>query len=340
MKGALVGRLWAIRSWLEGEGSLPLEVKFLAEGEEEIGSPHLDAFVQTHTDLLTANACVWESGGLIDGQAEIVCGCKGVLVVELTCRKGEKDLHSASAAVFDSAAWRLLQALSTLYDDRTGQCTLDGYLDPVRPPSPDDWAMCERLGLPDKLQRDLEASGRERYHASLRNGAETVAAYAFRPTCNLQGIVSGYTGEGMKNVLPRVAKAKLDFRLVADQDPGEVLEQLRRHLERRGYGDLEVRVFAQVAPSRSRIDDPLVRAMARAAKETYGKEPLISPSMGGFGPMHTITKRLGIATIMGGDYQRPGGSYHAPDEHLWLEDFYGGIDATIRLIRAYAEVSV
>jgi acetylornithine deacetylase/succinyl-diaminopimelate desuccinylase-like protein len=259
--------------------------------------------------------------------------------VELTCREGEKDLHSASAAILDSATWRLVHALATLRDDATGLCTMDGYMDAVRPPSDADLALCERLGDPERLKAALEGMGRSKPHASLAAGADVAAAAAFLPTCNIQGVFSGYTGHGMKNVLPREATAKLDFRLVADQSSEEVLAQLRSHLARRGYGDFEIQALAQVEPSRSNVNDPLVGAMARAARETFGQEPLISPAMGGFGPMHTITTHLGIATIMGGDYHRPGSNIHAPDEHIWLEDFYTGIESTLRLLHAYAEGS-
>jgi acetylornithine deacetylase/succinyl-diaminopimelate desuccinylase-like protein len=338
MKGPVIARLHAIRAWLQGEGRLPVNIKFLVEGEEETGSEHLGTFISGHRDLLRADGCVWEAGGVTDGSAEIICGCKGVLVVELTCHEGRKDLHSANAATLESAPWRLLKALNTLRDDETGRCTLDGYMEAVRPPTAADLALCETAGSPERLQAQLAAMGRDKVHRSLKSPADVARAYSFLPTCNIQGICSGYTGEGMKNVLPREATVKLDFRLVADQTTGGVLQMLRDHLERRGFGDFAIKVLAKVEPSRSSVEDPLVKAMAAAARESFGKEPVITPAMGGFGPMHTVSGQLGIATIGGGDYHRPGGAAHAPDEQIWVEDFYQGIDSTIRLLKAYSEV--
>lgn len=204
-KGNLMLRIQAIESWLAVYGALPCRINFLVEGEEEIGSINLEAFCQRHADLLRADGCLWETGGMNAlEQPTIMCGAKGICYVELVVRGASHDLHSANATMVPNPAWRLTWALATLKapDERV---LIPGFYDRVRPPSAADMAALERIPLDD--EELLADFGIPQFLGGL-HGIERLKAHLFNPTCTICGLVSGYTGEGSKTVLPSEARAK------------------------------------------------------------------------------------------------------------------------------------
>src|ERR671914_894860 len=213
-KGDVLARIQALRLYIEEHGPLPFKLKFLIEGEEEVGSPNLAPFVRANAELLSADACLWEAAWKDEaGRPVIFCGTKGMAYVELRTRGPSHDLHSMYGGIAPNPAWRLVQALRTIKDEK-GDITLDGLDDLAEDPSDKDLEAISRIPFDaealknswgvDALDRDL-------------SGEEALKELLLRPTANIAGIMSGYTGPGSKTIVPSEAFVKMDFRLVASQ---------------------------------------------------------------------------------------------------------------------------
>src|SRR5215212_3257934 len=235
-QGRRDGRIQALRIYQKEHGPLPYKLKFLIEGEEEVGSPNLPAFVRRNEELLVADACLWE-GSMKDesGRPMIFCGTKGLLYVELRAKGASHDLHSMYGGLAPNPAWRLVQALRTIKDEN-GEITLDGLEVLIEPPSKEDLEAIEEIPFDEAaLKESWSVKGFDRGLI----GKEALKEYLLRPTANIAGIQSGYTGPGSKTIVPSEAFVKMDFRLVSGPSPGPVLELLREHLYRRGFSDIE-----------------------------------------------------------------------------------------------------
>src|SRR5712691_5483408 len=212
-KGNLMARLQAIEAYRATIGELPLRIRVLYEGEEESGSAHLAAFVARYGARLQADGCIWEAGYKdAAGRPTISCGLKGIAYVELRARGASKDAHSSLGTILPNAAWRLVWALATLKNSGD-EITIDGFTDEVRPPSAADLAVLDRVPFDER--GTLAIHGIAKFVGGLEGGA-LKRKHFFEPTCTICGIVSGYTGEGSKTVLPALASAKIDFRLVPE----------------------------------------------------------------------------------------------------------------------------
>ncbi len=331
-KGHIVSRLAALDALLATEGDLPCNVKFLIEGGEEISSPGIPSFVEQHQDLLAADACIWEFGGVdYEGRPGIVLGMRGICYVELRVRTASRDAHSGlGGSIFPNAAWRLVWALATLKgpDERV---LIPGYYDKVRPPSEKDLELLAELpDQEDKMRTTYDLKG----YLNGLTGLELRRAAVFEPTCTICGLTSGYQLEGSKTVLPAYASAKVDFRLVPDQSPEEVVTNLRKHLDDQGFEDVEVVFLGGEHPARVSPDDPFVALTARTAEEVYGKPPAIAPMIGGSGPIHPFVDSLGVPVSNAG-VGYPGGQAHAPNEHIRLHDFLLGTRHTVRILSEF-----
>ncbi len=333
-KGELVSRLAALRWYRQRHGDPPFSVKVLVEGEEEIGSPNLAAYVHDHADRLAADVALWEFGAVDgDGRPMTYCGMKGILTVELFVRTARQDLHSGYGVVVDDAAYRLAAAVASLRD-AAGNVTIDGFRDGIVPPTAADLALVE--ALPDEAEALREAVGLRGFLGGAQ-GAGWRRRLFFEPTVNVNGFHAGYGGEGAKTVLPAEALAKLDFRLVPDQDPWAVLERLREHLERHGFGDVEVRVLQHAErAARSDVRHPYVRMALAALRDVYAVEPTLHPNSPGSGPIHPFVVGLGLPVIgIGCGY--PGSGIHGPNEHLRWLDFERGTAAVTRFLELLSE---
>jgi acetylornithine deacetylase/succinyl-diaminopimelate desuccinylase-like protein len=320
-KGNLVARLAAVEAWLATRGELPLNVLFVVEGEEEIGSPHLGSFAEENRIKLQADGCIWESGYKdTKGRLEILLGVKGILAVDLSVRKIGRDLHSSTAAIIESSAWRLIWALDSLKgpDERV---LIPGFYDGVRPPDARDRAMLAAWDYDEAGY--LSEVGAEQFVLGLQDEAMK-ERYLFQPTCNICGISSGYRGPGIKTVLPAEAQAKLDFRLVPDQDPHDILQKLRDHLDAQGFEDIEIHAEGPEFPARTDPDDPLVGAVVQAARRAYETEPVVKPLMAATGPMYELCQRWGLPAA-GAGIGWVGSRGHSPNENVRLEDLRQGI---------------
>jgi acetylornithine deacetylase/succinyl-diaminopimelate desuccinylase-like protein len=332
-KGNIAARLAVIRAFQAVRGQVPLSLKFCIEGDEEIGSPGIEPFVEEQRRLLAADACLWEGGGVNwRGQPQITLGVKGLLYLELEARGANRDAHSSYATVLPNPAWRLLWALATLKDSQEN-ILIDGFYQRVRPPTPQETAAVE--AMPAEEAERARSLGIDGFLKGVR-GLDYRLRHLFEPTCNIDGLDSGYQGPGTKTVLPARAVAKIDFRLVPDQDPDDVLDKVRRHLRDRGYGDVEVRRLSAERPARTPIEHPFVGLVSRAAREVYGQEPVLMPSMAGTGPLYPFVNTLGLPTAdVGVGY--PEARIHAPDENIRLADFLRSAKHIAAIMERFAQ---
>jgi acetylornithine deacetylase/succinyl-diaminopimelate desuccinylase-like protein len=332
-KADVLARIQALRLYIEEHDSLPFKLKFLIEGEEEVGSPNLAPFVRSNANLLSADACLWE-GSMKDeaGRPMIFCGTKGMAYVELRARGASYDLHSMYGGIAPNPAWRLVQALRTIKDEN-GEVTLDGLDELADEPSEKDLEAISRIPFDDAALRaswDVEALDR-----GLR-GQDALREMLLRPTANIAGIQSGYTGPGSKTIVPSEAFVKMDFRLVAGQSPGPVLELIRSHLSKRGFDDIDVVDLHGVEPAKTPVDSAVVGTAVETWRDLGRDEAIVYPTIGGSGPTSLMVAELGIPTIMTGSVANVESRLHSPNEWVSLDDYFETIRYFARFFERYA----
>lgn len=323
-KGDIAVRLEALDALRHVTGRFPLNVKFFLEGEEESGSPHLPPVLKENADLLRSDVVFLEAGAMDrTGRPKITLGVKGILYIELEAHGPSHDAHSSLAAVIQSPAWRLLWALASLKGP-DGRIRIPGFYDAVRP-----WRKGELEALKTMPQDDAvlrEMFGLTGLLGGV-TGLQALKQLTGEPTCNICGFHSGYDGPGTKTVLPAVARAKVDFRLVPEQRSADIAEKLRAHLQREGFGDISVRVLGDtMQPVRGDADNPTVTLVAATAKEFYNAEPIIIPNSAGSIGMSVFAEVLKVPVLLApGGPGYWGSSVHSPNEHVRLDDLVGAI---------------
>ncbi len=331
-KANFVSRACAVEAYRAVKGPLPLTVKFIVEGEEEIGSVHLKEFVRDHRSLVMCDGLIWETGYKNHGDQLVVSlGLKGILYVELHAHGANTDLHSANAAMVPGPAWRLVWALNTLKgpDERV---LIPGFYDDVRPATPAEMALLQKMPFDEAEQK--AALGIDHFVNDL-TGLPLKDKYLFQPTCNICGLGAGYTGEGLKTVMPNHAMCKIDFRLVPDQGPFKIFDALRAHLDAQGFADIEVKLLDGDWAQRTDPEAEIVRAVEASARRVYAQPPVIAPTMAGSGPGHTLCGELGIPSAGAGAGYYDSRS-HAPNENIRIADFIEGIKHIAVLLDEFA----
>ena len=334
-KGQFFTHLKALEALKDVVGNVPIRVKLLIEGEEEIGSVNLSSFVLRNKDLLMADLALGVDGNVHpSGRPEIAFGMKGLLYAELAARGPRVDLHCGKDPIVSNPVWRLVWALSTLKDGNQ-RILIDGFYDRVEPVSGRD------LELLDKVPVDtgdlMDTFGVASFLGGM-TGKEALRKLVFEPTCSIDGIWGGYTGPGMKTILPATAEAKLSLRLVPHQSSEEIFSKLRAHLDRRGFRDIEMKKLGTFEPSKSPVDSPFMKEIIQAVAAVYSQAPLILPmfSTGGSGPDFVFTRDLGIPSVWIPCAQFKDKNPHAPNENITVEGFMNGIKVTAALIMAFA----
>lgn len=329
-KGEFVSRLAAFDAYRATHAALPYRMKFLVEGGEEVGSPGMERFVRNHADMLAADACIWEAGGIDAGGRPLVgLGLRGILYVELSVQTMTRDTHSGDAHALPNAVWRLLWAAASM-KDQDERVKILGFYDHVRPPSETVRLMLEQIPSPAAAWR---SSLGVRAFAGGRSD-ESLSSAVFLPTCNLCGFTGGYAGPGGKTVIPSRASCKIDFRLVPDQDPHEIANHVRTHLDRLGFEDVEMRVLDSVRPAMTDVRSPHVRSAVDAARDAWHAEPVVIPMMGGSGPMALFTEVLRLPVVsVGCSY--PNARKHAPDEHIRIDHLASGAKHVARIMATF-----
>lgn len=334
-KGHLVSRLFAIDALLESDGELPCNVKFIIEGEEETSSEHMLAFVHENSERLSADACIWEFGGVDYREVPMqYLGLRGICYVELSVENLSSDVHSGlGGSIFPQAAWRLIWALNSIKGP-DGRVRIPGFYDKVVPPTERDRELM--AALPDMEKQYKERFGVEEFVDGITGGVELSIAEVFRPTCTICGLTSGYQGPGSKTVLPASASAKIDFRLVPDQNPQDVLSSLRAHLDRQGFDDVKITYLGGESAARTDPDDPFVKMVVQSAEPVYGVPMQIVPITGGSGPNHVFVNKLKLPIATSG-VGYPGTLAHAPNENLRLDLYLKGARHIARILVGFAK---
>jgi acetylornithine deacetylase/succinyl-diaminopimelate desuccinylase-like protein len=321
-------------AYLKTVGELPINLKFLIEGEEEIGSVHLPQFVDDNRSKLKADANVCYDGDLDDhGRPIVGLGVKGFLYVELRATGPKVDLHSSLAPLSPNAAWRLIWALDTIKSSDE-KIKIDDWYDRAHQPTSAELQVMQTILLDENKQKS------EMGLSSLllgRKGLEALRAFLYDPTCTVCGFLTGYTGDGAKTVLPSKAMAKLDFRIVYDQRPDELLEKLKLHLNKHGFEDIEVVKIGSFDPSKTPMEAPIARAAIAAGKEVFKDGAAVYPTLWASGPDSIFTKRLGLNSIWLG-CGSPFANAHAPNEFEAVDDLLRGIEYAGTVVEKFDQV--
>ena len=325
-KGQLLAHILAVRSFMNTVGCLPVNIKFVFEGEEESGSPSLPEFVKEHRDMLNADLVYFSDGTKHDSGAPIIFfGARGVLSLEITLQTAKNDNHSGNkGGVIPNAAWKLVDLLSTMKDSKDN-ITINGFYDNIVPPSEYELKLIDEIPYdPNKLAKifgvqELTLNRKEFYRRLM-----------FEPTLTINGLISGYTGIGGKTIIPGSAAVKMDARLVCNQDPNDIFNKIKDHV-------INYDPCAQVIkhhcmyPSKTSADLQICEPVIRAVNKTHDQRPILFPSAGASSPDYVWTSVLGVPLLCV-PYANADEANHAPNENIVLDYYLNGIHTSAQLI--------
>ena len=330
-KGELITRIKAVEYCLKKTGDVPCNVKFMVEGEEEVGSVHIEQYFNRYSNRLSCDGVIWEFGYVDAKDRPIISlGMKGLLYVELIAKGPVRDAHSSLAVLIENPAWRLIYALNAMRNE-TGKILIKDWYKEVRPFTEQELSVI--ASEPFDVEEFKKEYGVSKFVADTK-GTDIKNALVGTPTCNIAGFNSGYLGEGAKTVLPSQAVVKIDFRLVPGMVPEKQLERLNNHLQERGFSDIEVKLIHGEAAERTPISDPFVRQVEQAAKETFGSA-IISVSSAGTGPMYSFAKVLKAPCIsIGSTYMFA--RIHSPNEFARIDLLNKTTKCIVRVMERFA----
>jgi acetylornithine deacetylase/succinyl-diaminopimelate desuccinylase-like protein len=333
-KGQVFMHFKAIEAHLKQNGRLPLNIKVILEGEEEVGSANLDDFVKAHQDDLKADVVVISDSPMFDRGIPSICyGLRGLVYFQIDLRGTKSDLHSGSfGGAVANPAFVLANVLAQM-KDRGGRVKIPGFYDDVRPLRDEEREQWKRLPFNEKrYAKDL---GAPRLFGE--SGYSTLERVWARPTFEVNGILSGFTGEGAKTVIPAVAMAKVSMRLVPDQDPDKIAKLFEDYVKKVAPKTVEVKVTRMHGgkPWMTEFDNKYVQAAGRAIEKGFGQKPVFNREGGSIPVVATFQEILGLPSVLFG-VGLPDENAHAPNEKLDLGNFHGGIIASAFL---YDEVA-
>lgn len=326
-KGQFMAHVMAVRSYLELCGDVPVNVKFILDGEEESGSPSLPLVMEEYRELLKADLVYVSDGGMYDDVTpQIVYGNRGILSFDIEVTTASTDNHSGNkGGVIDNAAWQLVQLLAGMVD-KDGHVLVEGFYDHIRPISP---AQQEMIGEMEFKPRELCCLyGVEQL--KFTDKQEFYEHLMFVPTFTINGLTGGYEGEGTKTIIPCKAKAKIDIRLVPGQRGADIYEKVKRHVaaaEPRAV----VSGYSVMEASCTEPSLPLVKKAREGVRKAYGVKPVDLPLMGGSLPNYVFTDILGVP-VVSVPYANPDENNHAPNENMKLSCYFKGIHATAQVL--------
>jgi acetylornithine deacetylase/succinyl-diaminopimelate desuccinylase-like protein len=330
-KGQHLAHIIATELLVELAGELPCAVTFVLDGEEEVGSPHLDEALQSIRDELAADLVI-ASDGPVDGSDrwQLVYGLRGILAFELTATGARQDLHSGHyGEIPPNPLWTLVHLLSSM-KDRDGAITIDGFHELITPLPAREQAAIADLE-PDLLQL-LASIGAPRLAPS--PAASIGERQMARPTLTINGLHGGYDGPSIKTVLPHQAFAKCDIRLVDGQDADAVWRLVEQHVSRHAPEVTAIR-HGSMHPSRTPMDNPYAPLVAAAVRAATGEEPVHKPAIGGSLPLWVFTRSLGLPALLV-PYGNVDEANHAPNENLVLDRYYRGIAISAAILLTLA----
>ena len=328
-KGQVFMHLKAVEAVLRGSGRLPVNIRFILEGEEEIGSVNLESFVRGHKDELAADVVVISDSPMFDRGVPSICyGLRGLTYLQVDLRGTDSDLHSGSfGGAVANPAFVLSQVLAQM-KDRGGRVKIPGFYDDVRPLSDAERAEFARLPFNERRYRnDLGAP-----KLFGERGYTTLERLWGRPTFEVNGMLSGFTGDGAKTVIPAVAMAKVSMRLVPDQDPDKIAGLCEDYLRKVTPRTVELNITRMHGgrPWMTDFDNPFVQAAGRAIELGFGRRPVFNREGGSIPVVATFQEVLGLPSVLFG-VGLPDENAHAPNEKLDLGNFHNGIIASAAL---------
>jgi len=330
-KGELITRIKAVESFLKTTGDVPCNIKFFIEGEEEIGSVHIEDYLSRYQEKLSCDAVIWEFGYVDEKDRPIISlGMKGLLYVELSKTESIRDAHSSLAVIIENPAWRLVEALKTLRDSNGRVLIKDWYKEVDKFTKQDLKIIASEPFDENSFKKEY---GIKKFVGD-KKGVAIKKALVGEPTCNIAGFTSGYEGPGAKTVLPSKALVKIDFRLIPKMDPEKQLLRLKKHLKQNGFGDIVVTKIHGEAAARTRLSDPFVKTVKKAADESFGKS-ILSVSSAGTGPMFSFVKFLHSPCIaVGSTYVFA--RIHSPNEFARIDLLRKTTKCMCKIIRNFA----
>jgi acetylornithine deacetylase/succinyl-diaminopimelate desuccinylase-like protein len=323
----------AAKAFLQVRGEVPVNLKFLIEGEEEIGSPNLAEWAARNTELLEADGMHCLDGSMETGTEvpDVSLGLKSVLFVELIARGATSDVHSLNFPLVPSPVWELIWALNTILD-RDRRILIEDWDEGIWQLGPEDEEQ-----LRDKAARvDLEGMKEEwgiPGFALGRDGIDAIRARSYEPTANIQGIIAGYTGPGRKTIIPNEARVRMDFRLIPNIQPAAAIRKLKAHLVKHGFGHIEVQAFDGAEPPyKISVKEDISQAIIAAAMEVYGEMPVVN----GVSAEGAILRHVWIPCVLTG-FANPGANLHAPDENIHLDKYIAGIKYAAAIMEQFGQ---
>ncbi|HFU4054249.1 TPA: M20/M25/M40 family metallo-hydrolase [Streptococcus suis] len=333
-KGHITARLSALKKYLARQnGHLPVNVIFIMEGAEESASVDLDKYLAKYKeDLLGADLLVWEQGHRNSlHQLEIAGGNKGIVTFDLQVKSADLDIHSSYGGVIDSASWYLLSALQSMRA-ADGRILVDGIYEQVQEPNERELALVEEFALA------TSQSMKDIYGLTLptlvEDRREFLKRLYFEPSITIEGLSTGYLGQGVKTIIPAQASAKMEVRLVPGLEPHDVLDKIRQHLNKHGFDKVEVIFTLGEMSYRSDMSHPAIVNVIELAKKLTPEGVAVLPTSPGTGPMHTVFHALGVP-IAGFGLGNANSRDHAGDENVSIADYYSHVELVEELIASY-----
>ncbi len=335
-KGNIAARIAAAEALLPYLDRLGLKLKFIVEGEEEIGSPSLPRAVEELKAWLKADGGFWETGYVgKDGRLKIPLGFKGMVYVEVVLRGANRDVHSGMAPLIPNPVWRLVRMLSSIKDE-SGRVLVEWLYEGAIKWEDEAVKLLEEAD-PEELEAMKAELGLASFNEGLK-GFEALRRLHLEPSINVSGLYAGYTGPGSKTVIPSIAGVKIDIRPVPGQDPTRLLERFKEFLAEKGLSDAEIKVHGALYPAgRTRPSEDIVKASVAAGETVYGRKPLLQPLSPGSGPYYYLANYVGTPlTGAGVGYYES--RAHAPNENIRVEDFRKSMDHVALTIIEFARI--
>jgi acetylornithine deacetylase/succinyl-diaminopimelate desuccinylase-like protein len=335
-KGQVFMHIKAVEAYITQTGGLPVNMKFCIEGEEEVGSANLDNFVRDHKEELSADVVVISDSPMFDRGVPSICyGLRGLAYFQIDLRGTKSDLHSGSfGGAVANPAFVLAQILAQM-KDRSGRVKIPGFYDDVRPLSDAEREEWKKLPFSEtRYRKELEAP-----RLFGETGYSTLERVWARPTLEVNGLLSGFTGDGAKTVLPAVAMAKVSMRLVPDQSPDTIAELFEAYIKKLCPATVTLTVTRMHGgkPWMTEFDNNYVRAAGRAIEQGFGQTPVFSREGGSIPVVSTFQEELGVPSVLFG-VGLPDENAHAPDEKLDLGNFHNGVIASAYLYQEIANL--
>jgi acetylornithine deacetylase/succinyl-diaminopimelate desuccinylase-like protein len=334
-KAQILAPLEAVRAYLECGKKPPLTVKFLLEGEEEVGSPSLKPVLEKYRDFLDCDALInYDDSVWFDGRPRVVCGLKGALSLKFIARTN-REYHGMMFSMMPGAIWRLVWALGSLVDTNGKILVKDFYDDVVAPTDIE-------LRAVEDLNWDASTLREEAGITEFLGGKDTLAAvqsFVFDTTMGLGGIAGGYVYPERKGVVPAYATAEMRIGLVPNQTAERVFALVRQHLDENGFEDIELEYARTGNPwARTPIDSPLALAMAKSLEVAFGRGVAFQPSYAGSGPEGLFQQLFPDMEQAYSGFGPPESRIHAPNEYIIVDDYLSGIESVVRLLDEYAKL--